>query len=58
MILNVILYVVLSKTNVYYDKGFLNAPLKYGEGVCGNYAALVEALCLRNNMDCYMKLCK
>lgn len=53
-VLNNMEYGDISKIKMYYDKGFLNAPLKYGEGVCGNYAALVEALCLRNNMDCYM----
>ncbi len=43
-----------NKTKEYYETGFLNAPLNGDEGVCGNYSALVEALCLRNGLDCYI----
>ena len=43
-----------TKANLYYNKGLLYAPLNYDEGICGNYAGLVEALSLRNGLDCYV----
>ena len=53
-VLNKINYGDTDKKDEYYENGFLNAALNGDEGVCGNYAALVEALCLRNGLECYI----
>ena len=53
-VLNRLKYGDAEKAKFYYNKGFLYASLNGDEGVCGNYAGLVEALCLRNNITSYI----
>ncbi|MBQ3475593.1 MAG: hypothetical protein IJH20_05430 [Bacilli bacterium] len=38
----------------FYQGGNLYGALEGNGAICGNYAALVEALCLRNNIDAYI----
>lgn len=39
----------------YYKDGYLYGALEgNGSSICGNYSALVEALCIRNNIDAYL----
>ena len=42
-------------TDKYYKNGYLRGALDEDTGaICGNYSALVEALCLRNGIDSYI----
>ena len=42
-------------TNIYYEGGLLRGALDEDEGaICANYAALMAALCTRNNIECYI----
>ena len=38
----------------FYQGGQLYGALEGNGSICGNYAALVESLCLRNNIDAYI----
>lgn len=43
-----------SGTIPFYKGGYLYGALENNGSICGNYAALVEALCIRNNIDSYI----